>query len=209
MKLLVLGATGPTGQHIVRQALELGHQVTAFARDPAKLAIAAPGLDVVTGSLPESEQVFAGALRGRDAVLSALGMRNALRAHGLIEKSMRVVVPAMQREGVRRLIVVSSFGVGESRRDAPLLPRVMYRLLLGDIFADKLAGEALVRASGLHWTFAYPTLLTDGPRTGRYRVGERLALRGMPKISRADVADFVLRQLTDPAWVGKAAVISD
>lgn len=209
MKLLVLGATGPTGQHIVRQALDLGHAVTAFVRDPAKLPIAAPALEVVTGSLPESEQVLARALRGKDAVLSSLGLRNALRARGLIERSMRVVVPAMERAGVRRLIVVSSFGVGESRRAAPLLPRMMFRLLLGDIFADKLAGERIVRASGLAWTFLYPTMLTDGPRTGRYRVGERLALRGMPRIARADVADFALRQLADAAWAGKCAVISD
>lgn len=209
MRLLILGATGPTGQHLVRQALGLGHEVAAFVRDPAKLPITSPGLQVVTGALPESAQALAGALRGKDAVLSALGVRNALRAHGLIETSMRVLVPAMQGAGVRRLIVVSAFGVGASRRDAPLLPRFMYRLLLGDIFADKLAGEAIVRASDLAWTLLYPTMLTDGPRTGRYRVGERLALRGMPKISRADVADFALRQLTDSNWIGRCAVLSD
>jgi len=209
MKLLVLGATGPTGQQVVRQALDFGHEVTAFVRDPAKLPVVSGTLEVVTGTLPDSEQTLAGALRGRDAVISSLGVRSAFRAQGLIEKSMRVLLPAMQREGVRRLVVVSAFGVGDSRRDAPWVPRIMYRLLLGDIFADKLAGEGVVRASGLDWTFLYPTQLTDAPRTGRYRAAERLALRGMPRISRADVADFALRILSDRAWFGKIAVLSD
>ncbi|HEX5093568.1 MAG TPA: NAD(P)H-binding protein [Burkholderiales bacterium] len=209
MKLLVLGATGPTGLQVVRQALDLGHEVTAFVRDPKKLTVADRRLDVVTGVLPGSAQTLAGALRGRSAVISALGVRNAFRAHGLIEQSMRVLVPAMQHENVRRLVIVSAMGVGGSRRDAPLVPRLVYRLLLGDIFADKLAGEAVVRASSLDWTFLYPTLLTDGPRSGRYRAAERLALRGMPRISRADVADFALRILSDAAWSGKIAMLSD
>lgn len=209
MKLLVLGATGPTGLQVVRQALDLGHEVTAFVRDPAKLPVASGSLEVVTGTLPDSEQTLAGALRGRDAVVSSLGVRAAFRAHGLIEKSMRVLVPAMQRESVRRLIIVSAMGVGDSYRDAPWVPRILYRLLLGDIFADKLAGEGVARSSGLDWTFLYPTALTDGPRTGRYRAAERLALRGLPRISRADVADFALRILSDSAWFGKIAVLSD
>jgi len=208
MKLLVIGATGPTGLQIVAQALEQGHQVTAFARDPAKLKISNPALDVAQGSLPEDVQALAAALRGKDAVLSSLGLRNALRANGLQERSMQALVPTMQAAGVRRLITVSANGVGDSHAASPLLPRIMYRLLLGDIFADKKAGEDVVRASSLDWTFAYPTLLTDGPRTGKYRIGERLELSGMPKISRADVADFVLKQLQERAWSKKRPVIS-
>jgi putative NADH-flavin reductase len=208
MKLFVLGATGPTGLQIVRQALAQGHEVTAFVRDPARLPITDRNLKVVTGALPGDARALAEALRGRDAVISSLGLHNALRSYGFMERSLRLLVPAMEREGVRRLIVVSANGVGDTHRHAPLLPRIMYRLLLADIFADKKAGEDIVRASGLDWTFAYPTLLTNGPRTGNYRAGERLELKGMPKISRADVADFVLRQLKDPAFVKKGAVIS-
>jgi putative NADH-flavin reductase len=105
------------------------------------------------------------------------------------------IVPAMERAGVRHLILVSAFGVGESRRDAPLIPRIMYRVLLSDIFADKKAAEDNVRRSNLDWTFVYPVLLSDGPTTGAYRVGERLELRGVPKISRADVAHFIVSEL--------------
>lgn len=209
MKLLVLGATGPTGLQIVRQALAQGHQVTAFVRDPAKLPFSDKNLRVVTGSLPGDTRALEETLRGHDAVISSLGLHNALKARHFSENNMRVLVPAMQKQGVRRLIIVSANGVGDTHRHSPLLPRIMYRLLLTDIFADKQAGEALVRASSLDWTIAYPTLLTNGPRTGNYRAAERLELKGMPRISRADVADFVLRQLDERAFLKKGAVISN
>jgi putative NADH-flavin reductase len=148
-------------------------------------------------------------VRGQDVVVSALGRRNSFRSDGLIARSMRAVVHAMESQGVKRLIVVSACGVGDSGREAPLLPRIMYRLLLRDIFADKSAGEAYVRASGLDWTLVYPVALTSGPRTGQYRVGERLALHGiLPRISRADVAAFVLSQLASTTFLRKTAVIS-
>ena len=209
MKLLVLGAAGPTGLQVVRQALAQDHQLTAFVRDPAKMWPADPRLHLVTGALPGDTAALAAALQGRDAVVCALGVRNALKSGSLIEGAMRVLVPAMERAGVRRLLLVSANGVGATRRRSPLLPRIMYRLLLGDIFADKEAGEAIVRASSLEWTIAYPTLLTDGARTGRYRAGETLELRGMPKIARADVADFLLRELAARAFVRKGVVLSN
>ena len=208
MKLLVLGATGATGLQIVEQAIAQGHQVTAFVRDPVKLGTSHPALLVVQGSMPDDAAALAGALKGQDAVLSSLGMRNALRSNGLQQRSMQALVPAMEKAGVRRLITVSANGVGDSYAASPLLSRLMYRLLLGDIFADKKAGEDVVRASSLDWTFAYPTLLTNGPRTGKYRAGERLELSGVPKISRADVADFVLKQLQGRSWSRKRPVIS-
>jgi putative NADH-flavin reductase len=208
VKLFVLGATGPTGLQILRQALAQGHEITAFVRDPAKLPFTDRNLKVRTGSLPGDARALAEALRGHEAVISSLGLHNVLKSRGFIESSMRVLVPAMEKQGVRRLIIVSANGVGDTRRHAPLLPRIMYRLLLSDIFADKQAGEDIVRASSLDWTIAYPTLLTDGPRTGGYRAAERLELKGFPKISRADVADFVLRQLNDRGFLKKGAVIS-
>jgi len=208
MKLFVLGATGPTGLQIVQQALTQGHAVTAFVRDPAKLPFADSNLKLVTGSLPGDARALAEALRGHEAVISSLGLHNVLKSDGFIESSMRLLVPAMEKQGVRRLIIVSANGVGDTRRHAPLLPRIMYRLLLTDIFADKEAGEDIVRASTLDWTVAYPTLLTNGPRTGSYRAAERLELTGFPKISRADVADFVLRQVNDRGFLKKGAVIS-
>ena len=195
MRLLVLGATGGTGRQLVEQAPSHGHEVTAFAR--------------ATHGDATDPDAIARAVPRHDAVISALGRRATFKSDRLIERSMRALAPAMERAGVQRLIVVSAFGVGESRRDAPLIPRLMYRLLLGDIFADKLAAEDYLRGTSLDWTVLYPVLLTNGPRTGRYRAGERLDLQGVPKISRADVADFILRELRDAAYVRKTAVLSD
>ena len=99
-------------------------------------------------------------------------------------------------------------GVGETRRDAPLLARLLHRLLLRDIFEDKRAAEALIRRSELAWTIVHPTGLTNGPLTGAYRSGEDLALSGFPTISRADTAHFVLRQIEDRAFVQKIVIVS-
>lgn len=208
MKLVVFGATGGTGRLIVEQALQQGHDVLAFVRDPDKLRITDARLHVVQGDAAEDTSRVTEAVRGQDVVISALGRRNSFKSANLISRSMRAIVPAMERQGVRRLIVVSAFGVGESYHYAPLIPRIMFRVLLGDIFADKKAGEDHVRQSGLNWTLVYPVLLTNGPRTGKYRAGERLDLHGVPKISRADVADFVLTQLQDDKFWRRIALIS-
>ena len=208
MKVLVFGATGPTGRQVVTQALGRGHSVTAFVRNPAALSIDDKRLRVVAGDTTRDEAKVADAVRGQDVVVSALGRRTTFKSDHLIERSMRTIVPSMEQFGVRRLVLVSAFGVGESHRDAPLIPRILYRLLLGDIFADKKAAEDFVRSSSLDWTFVYPVMLTDGPLTGKYRAGERLELHGMPKVSRADVAHFTLTEAEKGAFIRKIAVIS-
>lgn len=208
MNLLVFGATGATGQQVVRQALGQGHAVTAFVRNPGALPKNEKRLRVVVGDTTQDTARIIEALSGQDVVISALGRRNSFKSDRLIERSMQAIVPSMERAGVRRLIVVSAFGVGESRRDAPLISRIMYRVLLNDIFSDKKAAEDRVLGSNLDWTFIYPVLLTDGPVTAAYRVGERLQLRGLPKISRSDVAHFILAELGNRTFVRKVAVIS-
>ena len=208
MKILVFGATGATGQHVVKQALGRGHDVTAFVRNPGTLPVTDERLRVVGGDTTRDESKIAEAVHGQDVVVSALGRRNSFSSDHLISRSMRAIVPSMERAGVRRLMLVSACGVGDSRRDAPLIPRIMYRLLLSDIFSDKEAAERDVQRSSLDWTIVYPVLLTNGPVTGTYRVGERLALHGLPKISRADVAHFILSEIDNGAFIRKAAVIS-
>lgn len=177
-------------------------------RNLRRLSISDECVRVVVGDTTRDESIVAEALRGQDVVVSALGRRNTLTSDHLIERSMRAIVPAMERTGVRRLILLSAFGVGESRHDAPWFSRIMYRVLLSDIFRDKLAGEERVRRSGLEWKIAYPVLLTDGPLTGSYRAEEHLELQGIPKISRADVAHFILTEAEKGAFVRKVVVLS-
>jgi putative NADH-flavin reductase len=209
MKLLILGATGGTGRQLVAQALEHGHAVTVLVREPARLGTTDSNVRVVQGSLPGSEAALDAAMAGQDAVVSALGVGNGLKSRGLMAGAMPLVVEAMRRHRVPRLVCISAFGVGHTRADVPLGPRVAQRLLLADVFADKLASEHCVRASDLDWTLVYPSILTNGPRLLRYRAGERLPLRGFPSISRADVAAFSLAQLQAATFVRKGAMLSD
>lgn len=208
MKVLVLGATGGTGQQVVLQALQRGHDVTALVRNQERLTTRADRLRVLTGSVTDAGQALAAAIRGQDVVISTLGVGKSLRSSGLIAESAPAIVRAMDSEGVRRVIFTSAYGVGVTRRDVPLLPRILMRLLLQDLYTDKEAGEAALRGSGLDWTLVYPVTLTDGPGTGRYRVGERLTLRGFPRVSRADVADFLVAQTADATYVRKGVLIS-
>ena len=207
MNIVVLGATGPTGQHVVAQALAQGHDVTALVRDPARVAARSERLHIVTGSVPDEPVVVSDAVRGKDAVISALGVGQTFRPKGLIARSAHVIVSAMERHGVRRLIFTSAVGVGHTY-PLPLFLAVFTRTLLPSIYADKKVGEDLIAASKLDWTLLHPTILTNGAQTGRYRVGEHLPLRGMPKISRADVAHFALAQLSDPTYIRKTVLIS-
>ena len=206
-KLLVLGATGGTGRHVVSQALELGHEVTVLVRDPSRLTTASPRLRVVTGSVTDSPEPLTEAIRGQDAVISALGVGNSLKSGGLIARSVPVLVQAMRSSGVRRVVFTSAYGVGPTFGEAPFIPRLFMRTLLRDLYQDKAAGEEVMQRSGLDWTLVYPVTLTDGARTSRYRAGEHLGLRGFPTVSRADVAEFLLKQVEDATYLRRRVLI--
>lgn len=201
--LFILGATGGTGKQLVAQALEAGHDVVALVRDPAKAPPGQPRLRVVIGDILTDPAPLAEALRGRDAVVSALGVGRALRPGGLIARGTPVLIDAMRGAGVRRLVYTSAIGVGDSFADAPLFSRTLIRVLLRNVYEDKAAGEESVQRSGLDWTIVQPAQLTDGPLTGSYLAGEGIRHRGMPRISRADVAHFLLGRLADSSSIGK------
>jgi putative NADH-flavin reductase len=208
MKLLILGATGRTGRHVVTQSLDRGHDVRALVRSPQKLT-GDPRIDVRAGSVTDPAAVEA-ALDGRDSVVSALGSRRAMELLGthFMTDTMRALVPAMDRGRVRRLVVLSAVGVGETESQAPAMIRLGFRTLLRGIARDKERAEAQVRESGLDWTIVYPPALTNGPLTKTCRFGEDLMLKGSAKVSRADVAHFMLDQLDDAVFSRKNVVVA-
>jgi putative NADH-flavin reductase len=211
MKIIVFGATGKTGRELVRQALEAGHEVTAFVRDPARLEVRHPRLEVKVGQVTTDQAAVTSAVKGHDAVITALGTEQTvrgMRSPGLMSQAMPAIIQAMTDTGVDRLVALSAFGVGDSRREAPLFLTLMYRLFLGRVFADKAVAERLLRDSELDWTLVYPVLLTDGPQTGSYRSEVRLTPGRRWRISRGDVADFMLSQLLDRTYSHKVAVVT-
>jgi putative NADH-flavin reductase len=205
VNILVFGAGGATGRLVVEEALAAGHRVTAFVR--AASASIPDRARVIVGDATDMATVR-GAMPGHDTVVSTLGVRNALRSGRLIERSMAEIVPAMQLAEATRLVVMSALGVGATFAQAPRVPRILYRVMLGDIFGDKERGERLVEASPLDWTIVHPPLLTDGPLTGAYRAGETVALSGFPKISRANVAHFLVETLDSEAWSRKHVIVT-
>jgi putative NADH-flavin reductase len=205
MKLLILGATGPTGRLLVNQALDAGHDVGVLVRDRQKLMESRP-LEIIEGDATDSNTIGP-AVRGRDAVLSALGTSKSLKG-GIMTRAAAVLLPAMEQAVVKRLILMSAFGVGDSFNDASAIQKFLFRTVLRSIYADKEKADALIQNSALQWTIVRPVVLTNDPRTGKYRVGEHLEMRGLPKVSRADVADFMIRELTEQAWIRKTVVIT-
>jgi putative NADH-flavin reductase len=204
---LVLGATGGTGQQVLAQAIDAGYDVTALVRSPGKISRQHPQLRILEGELSPGD--LAHAVRDQDAVVSALGRGKTFKSEHLIERTVPVILAAMQDAGVRRLMFTSAFGVGPTLAQSPLLPKIFFRTLLRDIYADKAIGDDLIRRSHLDWTIVQPVMLNDGPLTRRYRSGERLALSGMPVISRANTAHFLLDRINDASTIGKTIVIAD
>jgi putative NADH-flavin reductase len=207
MKILIVGATGGTGKHIVGQALDAGHDVTVFARDPAKTGREHPRLSNVVGDLHD-RQALTDAIRSHYAVISALGRGYSFKSERLMERSVPVLISAMQSAGVRRLVFTSALGVGDSYGDAPIVAKLFFLTLLRGIYADKLIGDRLIASTDLDWTIVRPSKMTDGPLTATYRSGERLSLSGMASISRADVAHFILQAAGNPHTVRKTLLVS-
>ncbi|MFJ7295778.1 NAD(P)-dependent oxidoreductase [Streptomyces collinus] len=208
MKLLVLGATGPTGRHLVDLALRSGDSVTALVRNPATLGDLAEKVTPVTGDATSHRDIVTAAA-GHDAIVSSLGRGNSVRADGLFTRASAAVIGAANEAGVSRLVWLSSFGVGETFDWSSAAQKTIYRTLLRSIYADKEIADDRIRSSGLDWTVVYPTRLTHGPAKGTYSTGDRLPMKGNPTISRADVAAFMHQAVHGSEWIHRSPVITD
>jgi putative NADH-flavin reductase len=205
MKVIVFGATGTVGRLVVEQALQEGHEVTAFTRNPARMPQQHERLQIAQGDVTDLDAVQR-AVAGHDAVVVTLGAgrKGDLRADGT-----RTIIEAMRRTGVRRLICQSTLGVGDSRGNLNFLWKyVMFGLLLRAAYDDHVRQEEYVVRSDLDWTIVRPSAFTDGPRTGRYERDFGTDRKTKLKISRADVADFLVAQLTDTTYLHRTPAIS-
>ena len=208
MKFIIFGSTGDTGRQVVTQALEQGHDVTAFARSPDKFDQKHAKLQVIKGNVLDFASVER-AIQGQDVVLCTLGMppkdKNNLRANGT-----KNIIRAMEKTGVRRFICQSSYGVGDTSDTLPFLMKyLIVPFILRRAFADHEVQENYIKESQLDWIIARPAALTDGEHTGSYQHGFTSDNKTVTfKISRADTADFMLKQLADNNYLQKTPSIS-
>jgi len=213
--ILVLGATGRTGEHVVNYALSEGHSVTALVRDPAKLD-SREGLTVVEGT-PESQDDISVAIQGADAVISALGnvrtsdmpWAKPVSPRHFLSDATRRTVKAMTSNGVRRIVIVSALGVGDSISVTPAYLRWTVKYTnLGTTYADHNEVDAEVRQAGVDWTLLRAVLLTNSSKARRVQVRLVPDKPASMRISRREVARFAVDALADPTLIGKAPIIS-
>lgn len=206
MRIVVFGASSASGKLLVEKALALGHEVSAFVRDPSKLGATHPKLKVIQGDALNSSQVE-GAVKGSDAVLSTLGPKG--KPTVMAAQSTQNIVDAMEKHGVKRLVVVSVAGIAVPQDDRKRnLIDGLLKLLLKDVFLDRENQIAVLNASKVEWIAVRVPRLTDEPAKGSVK-----AFFGSPnpsfKVTRADLADFMLEQLTSDRWLRQAPILSN
>jgi putative NADH-flavin reductase len=206
VRLLIVGSTGGTGRQLVAQALERGHEVTALARNPAALDITHPRLRIVCGNVLDVASVDE-AMRGQDAVISALGHKKFFPPNRILSEGTRNLVRAMEAQGVGRLVCETSLGLGNAAGRMGLgYTLFVIPVILPSYFWDKTRQERVVAESRVNWIMVRPGALTNGARRGQYRHGWNIgSFLWTVRISRADVADFMLNQLTDDTYLRSAA----
>jgi len=209
--VLVIGASHGIGLETVKRALDAGHRVRAFARGAASIPLDAPTLEKFAGDALDKTRVAA-AVAGTDAVIQSLGAAKGLQAllsgTTLFSRATRILIDAMRENGVRRLVTVTGLGAGDSRGHGSFVyDAILFPLILKRVYDDKDVQEQMIRASGLEWTIARPGLLTSGPSTGQARALADPKDWRAGSISRADVADFLVREAFERRFVGKTPLL--
>ena len=209
--VLVIGASRGIGLETVKRPLGAGHSVRALSRSATAIRLHDPKLGKLEGDALDRDTIER-ALVGVDAVIQTLGVSSApeliFSGTRLFSAATRVLVKAMEASAVRRLICVTGFGAGDSRGRGGLLYNAALRLFLGRVYADKDVQERIIRRSRLDWTIVRPTILTNGPRTGAYRVLIDPRDWTSGSISRADVADFLVAQIDDASLLHKTPTLT-
>lgn len=204
-RVLIVGASGGTGRQLVAQALERGYEVTVLVRNPAKLQIDHPRLRVLRGDVLDAASVTA-AMRGQQAVVAALGHKRFFGPTRILSEGTRNLLQAMEAQGVPRLVCVTSLGIGSSAGRMGLYYTLFITpVVLPFYFWDKTRQERIIAASNVEWVIVRPGVLTNADKRGSYRHGPHVgSFLWTVRISRADVADFMLNQLTSDTYLRAA-----
>lgn len=208
MKIVVFGASRGVGLQVVRQALEAGHSVTAFVRSPEKFEGKHPNLTVFKGDAMDAVAVE-NAIAGQEAVISALGPTRPPVPH-MMETSAKNIVAGMKKHGVRRLVSTTGAGVRLPEDKPKFIDHFigfLLNLLAKDVVLDSAENVKVIQASDLDWTVVRYPRLTDGKHTRAYQVGF-VSKESGTQLSRADAADFVLKELTEKRWVKQSPLVS-
>ncbi len=206
MKILVFGAAGKTGMAVLELAVAGGHEVTAFVRKAEEYK--GPNVRVVEGDATDSVAVD-GAVAGKDAVLDTIGGKTPYKTTTLEGSAAKTIIASMQRNGVRRLVVTSMLGEGESEANATFYERLLVSTFLRGTNKDKAAMESAVEASDLDWVILRPALLSDDTATGNVRVFAAESGEKAHKITRADLAAFMIAQLSSDEHLRQAIAIAN
>ena len=208
-KVIIFGSTGSVGKHLIQQNLEEGNQVTAFCRDQQKLnEFKHQNLTVLEGNVLEQDSVNS-AVEGQEVVVITLGSGKS-RKGTVRSQGTKNIIEAMQLNGVKRLICQTTLGANESRGNLNFFWKyIMFGWFLKEVFQDHELQEQYVKNSQLDWTIVRPAAFTDGEKTSNYRHGfSALDKQITLKISRADVADFILKQIKSKDYLHKASGLS-
>jgi len=208
MKIVIFGASGGAGLKVAEQALNAGHHVTAFVRNPSKLGIQHQNLNIFQGDVMDADTVNK-AIAGQEAVISVLGPTRPPVPH-MMETAAKNIVAGMQAHGIRRIVSTTGAGVRQPEDQPKFIDHFiafLLNLLAKEVVLDSAENVKVIQSSDLDWTIVRFPRLTDGTHTGKYRVGY-VGKDSSSQISRADGADFVLKELVEKKWLQKLPVVS-
>jgi putative NADH-flavin reductase len=208
MRILIIGATRGIGLQVLKQALLKNHDITVLARVPKKVPIEHERLKVIEGDVRDNRAVGS-ATEGQDVVISCIGIMPTRKPVSVFSEGIKNVLEAMEKNGVRLLISVTGIGVGDSRGHGGFFyDKVFQPLLLKTIYEDKDREEALIKDSKVNWIIVRPGFLTNGPETAKYRALTDMTGDKAGKISRADVAHFILNQLDSSEYLSQTPLLT-
>jgi putative NADH-flavin reductase len=210
MKIFIIGGSGRTGRELIKQGLEMGHEITALIRNPARFRLKDPGLTVIEGNVLHPG-TFEDAVKGHDVVVSALGHHRYIIRTTILSEGTKNVIAAMEKHGVRRFICITSLGIHDSMFKLGLYYTLFtIPVILLFYFLDKAKQENLIFKSNLDWTIVRPGQLHNGKKRTKYKHGPGVGSYILTKmVSRADVAHFILMQLNDTTYIRKTPGIAN